>query len=106
MNLEAVGTDPLAIIAQFILALEKGKLKYSFDTEEAYSITIEVPPREDPCNEAGEDDAPILAQVQLLKNPGAKDSFLLNFKRVQGDFFSVNEFYQKCYKTHYEKDYP
>ena len=66
---------------------EKQDLKYSIDNN--FSVTIELTSEDDPT---GEDKTTM--QVQLLRNLAEENGFIIDFKRLEGDFFVFHE----CYK--------
>ncbi len=78
MNLEVSGPNTVSIFTSFLVLAENMKLKYTIKNDEPYTVTIEVPHRQDPLNDVQTDNHN-LAQVQLLKNPDGKDSYFLNF---------------------------
>ena len=49
---------------------------------------------------------PVKFSVQLLKVPGQDPSYILCFKRRQGDVFAFSDCFRELYKAHYETEFP
>jgi hypothetical protein len=41
-------------------------------------------------------------QVQVLKNPAKENGYMIDFKRIDGDFFEFHSSYKKFYSAYYE----
>lgn len=51
MNLEVSGSNTVSIFTSFLVLAENMKLKYTIKNDEPYTVTIEVPHRQDPLND-------------------------------------------------------
>lgn len=84
--------------------MQAEKQDISFTIKENFTAVIEIPTQE--SAEEGDSDDKTAVQVQVFKDSVKENSFLINFKRVQGDLFVFNECYQKFYEIHYGQEYP
>jgi uncharacterized protein YihD (DUF1040 family) len=78
---------------------EKKDLKCSIEND--FSVIIELTLEDDP---SGEDKT--LVKVQVLKNSAEENGFIIDFKRLEGDFFVYHECFKQFYAVYYDEEYP
>ena len=85
-------------MANFLYQLHEKEYEYIMDTEEPFSVIVNAMSRSEAKFASETETVPTFAQVRLLQNPaGGVNSYMLDFKRHDGDFFAFKNFYQKVY---------
>ena len=77
----------MIILADFLMKAEEIDLKFSIGNN--FSVNLEIPPED-----GQSDEDKTIVKVQVLADSTEDKNYIIDFKRLEGDFFVFND----CYK--------